>query len=67
MNAPGNDHSLKPESSNPTGSKRGRHRTKNLPPPDDMEWAPGAEKRPVKSTTKKQNKQYHHQQQQQVY
>jgi hypothetical protein len=53
MNISENDRSLKPESSNPTGSKRGRHRTKNLPPPDDMEWAPGAEKRPVKSTTKK--------------
>jgi hypothetical protein len=38
---------------NSTGTKRGRHRTKNLPPLDDMEWAPNIEKRPAKSTTKK--------------
>ncbi|CAF1342878.1 unnamed protein product [Rotaria sp. Silwood1] len=40
-----------------TTTKRGRHRTKNLPPIDDMEWAPDKEKRPIKSTNKKQNKQ----------
>lgn len=42
--------------SNPSTTKRGRHRTKNLPPtltPGDMEWAPKVEKRPPKSTTKK--------------
>ena len=44
-----NDRSSNP----PTGSKRGRHRTKNLPPTDDLEWAPNTEKRPVKTTTKK--------------
>ena len=38
---------------NPTGSKRGRHRTKNLLPPEDMEWAPNIEKRPPKSAAKK--------------
>ena len=42
---------------NPTGAKRGRHRTKNLPPVDDMEWAPTVEKRPPKSTTKRPPKQ----------
>jgi hypothetical protein len=48
-----NDRPPKAPPSNPTGSKRGRHRTKNLPPPEDMEWAPDSEKRPIKSTTKK--------------
>jgi hypothetical protein len=48
-----NDRSSIPESFHPTGTKRGRHRTKNLPPSDDMEWAPNIEKRPVKSATKK--------------
>ncbi|UJR09297.1 hypothetical protein I4U23_013540 [Adineta vaga] len=42
------------QTTNSTGAKRGRHRTKNLPPPStDMEWAPSNEKRPVKTTTKK--------------
>jgi hypothetical protein len=41
------------ESSNPPVTKRGRHRTKNLPLTEDMEWAPNIEKRSVKSTTKK--------------
>ena len=47
------DHSSITIPSNPPG-KRGRHRTKNLLPPEDMEWAPNTEKRPVKSTAKKQ-------------
>ena len=37
----------------PPPGKRGRHRTKNLLPTDDLEWAPDKEKRPPKSTTKK--------------
>ncbi len=50
------DRSSTTESSslNPTGTKRGRHRTKNLPPSDDIEWAPNTEKRSVKPTNKKQ-------------
>jgi hypothetical protein len=41
------------ETSNPSTTKRGRHRTKNLPPIEDMEWAPNIEKRPAKTTPKK--------------
>jgi hypothetical protein len=33
--------------------KRGRHRTKNLLPTDDLEWAPDNEKRPIKAPNKK--------------
>ncbi|CAF0924328.1 unnamed protein product [Rotaria sordida] len=55
-----NDRSIIPttDSLNLTNTtKRGRHRTKNLPSIDDIEWAPDKEKRPIKSTNKKQNKQ----------
>jgi len=48
-----NNRSSTSELSNSPATKRGRHRTKNLPPSDDMEWAPNIEKRPAKSTTKK--------------
>lgn len=40
-------------SANPPAAKRGRQKTKNLPRPQDMEWAPTIEKRPPKSTSKK--------------
>ena len=40
-------------SGNPTTAKRGRQKTKNLPAPSDLEWAPQIEKRPAKTTTKK--------------
>jgi hypothetical protein len=45
------------ESLNQPVTKRGRHRTKNLPTSDDMEWAPNIEKRSIKSTTNKKVKQ----------
>jgi len=41
------------EPSNSPVTKRGRHRTKNLPSIDDIEWGPNTEKRSIKSTTKK--------------
>ncbi|CAF1248789.1 unnamed protein product [Adineta steineri] len=47
------DRSSMPQTSNPTGSKRGRHKTKNLPTSDNIEWTSNTEKRPPKTTTKK--------------
>ena len=49
-----NDRLLINETTNSTVTKRGRHRTKNLIPSDDMEWAPDNEKRLIKSINKKQ-------------
>ena len=57
MNALENDHSSINDSFKPKHIKRGRHRTKNLLPSDDLESAPNNKKCPMKITTKKQNKQ----------
>lgn len=51
---PGNasDQTPRPTKSD-TGAKRGRQRTKNLPPIDNLLWASAGSKPPAKSTNKK--------------